>query len=199
MEHARSLGLVVPSEWIFEDEGFSGSTLVRPALERLRDLIVQVHVEVLLCHAPDRLARRYAYQVLLLEELSRAGTEVRFLKAPPADTPEAALLVQVQGMLAEYEKAQIIERTRRGKIQRAKAGSVSVLSGAPFGYRYVPRGPDTSARYEIVEHQARVVRELFRRYAEERVSLRALGKWLTERGIPTAAGKKLWDHSTVAQ
>src|SRR5206468_3318079 len=90
--------------------------------------------------APDRLARRYAYQVLLLEEFARAGTEVRFLKAPPGDTPEAELLVQVQGVIAEYEKAQILERTRRGKLHRAKAGSVSVLSGAPFGYRYVRKG-----------------------------------------------------------
>ena len=134
-EHARSLGLTVPSDWVFEDEGFSGSTLVRPALERLRDLVAQVHVAVLLCHSPDRLARRYAYQVLLLEEFARAGTEVRFIKAPPGGTPEADLLVQVQGVIAEYEKAQILERTRRGKVHRAKAGSVSVLAGAPFGYR----------------------------------------------------------------
>jgi len=198
-EHASSLGLVVPPDWVFEDEGFSGSTLARPALERLRDLVAQVHVEVLLCHAPDRLARRYAYQVLLLEEFARAGTEVRFVKAPPADTPEAALLVQVQGVIAEYEKAQIIERTRRGKVHRAKAGSVSVLSAAPFGYRYVRKGPDSAARYEVVEHAAQIVRELFRRYAEEQVSLRTLGKWLTLQGIPTAAGKRLWDHSTVRQ
>jgi DNA invertase Pin-like site-specific DNA recombinase len=198
-EHARSLDLVVPSDWIFEDEGFSGSTLTRPALERLRDSVAQGHVGVLLCYAPDRLARRYAYQVLLLEEFARAGTEVRFLKAPPADTPEAALLVQVQGVIAEYEKAQILERTRRGKVHRAKAGLVSVLSGAPFGFRYVRKGPETAARYEIVEHEARIVRELFRRYTEEQVSLRTLGKWLTEQAIPTAAGKHLWDHSTVHQ
>jgi len=186
-EHANSLGLVVPLEWIFEDEGFSGSTLIRPALERLRDLVAQVHVGMLLCLAPDRLARRYAYQVLLLEEFARAGTEVRFLKAPPGDTPEAELLVQVQGVIAEYEKAQILERTRRGKLHRTKAGSVSVLSGAPFGYRYVRKGLDTAARYEIVEHEARIVRQLFRRYTEESLSLRTLGKWLTEQGIPTAA------------
>jgi site-specific DNA recombinase len=184
---------------VFEDEGFSGSTLVQPALERLRDLVAQVHVDILLCHAPDRLARRYAYQVLLLEEFARAGTAVRFLKATPADTPEAALLVQVQGIIAEYEKAQILERTRRGKLHRAKAGSVNVLSGAPFGYRYVRKGTDTPAHYEIVEHEARIVRELFRHYTEEPLSLRALGKWLTEQGIPTAAGKTLWDHSTVRQ
>jgi DNA invertase Pin-like site-specific DNA recombinase len=198
-EYATSLGLVVPSAWVFEDDGFSGSTLVRPALEELRDLISEVRVGVLLCYAPDRLARRYAYQVLLLEEFARAGTEVRFVKGPPADTPEAEFLVQVQGVIAEYEKAQILERTRRGKVHRAKAGSVSVLSGAPFGYRYVRKGPDTAARYEIVEYEARIVRELFRRYTEEQVSLRTLGKWLTQQAIPTAAGKHLWDHSTVRQ
>ena len=198
-EQAKSLGLVVPPDWVFEDEGFSGSTLVRPALERLRDLVAQVRVEVLICHAPDRLARKYAYQVLLLEEFARAGTEVRFIKAAPADTPEAALLVQIQGVIAEYEKAQIMERTRRGKIHRAKAGSVSVLSGAPFGYRYVRKGSDTPARYEVVEHQARVVREVFRRYTEEPVSLRALGKWLTQEATPTAVGKRFWGHKAVRQ
>ena len=135
--------------------------------------------------------------MLLLEEFARAGTEVRFIKAPPGGTPEAELLVQVQGVIAEYEKAQILERTRRGKIHRAKAGSVSVLAGAPFGYRYVRKGPDHPARYEVVEYQARIVRELFRRYAEEPVSLRTLGKWLTQQAIPTAAGKVLWDHATA--
>lgn len=85
-EQARSAGLIVPPEWVFEDAECSGSTLIRPALERLRDLVVQERVDVILCHAPDRLARRYACQVLLMEEFERAGTEVRFLKAPPTAT-----------------------------------------------------------------------------------------------------------------
>ena len=111
LEHAAAQGLEVPQEWVFEDEGYSGATLV--ALERLRDLAAQVGVDVLLCYAPDRLARKYAYQALLIEELARAGTEVRFLKGPKSDSPEDALLVQFQGMIAEYERAQIGERTRR--------------------------------------------------------------------------------------
>ena len=118
-------------------------------------------VEIVLCYAPDRLARRYAYQALLVEELARAGTEVCFLNGPTGDRPEDALLVQFQGMIAEYEKAQIIERTRRGKAHRAKAGSVNVLSGAPYGYRYVRKSDHAEARYELVEPQATVVRELF--------------------------------------
>jgi DNA invertase Pin-like site-specific DNA recombinase len=135
--HAGQLGLDVPEEWVFEDDGYSGASLVRPALDRLRDLVAQVPVDVVLCHSPDRLARKYAYQALLMEELARAGTSVMFVKAPSGETPEDALLVQFQGMIAEYERAQIMERTRRGKNQRARSGSVNVLSGAPFGYRYV--------------------------------------------------------------
>jgi site-specific DNA recombinase len=195
--HAAKQGLDVPPEWIFEDEGYSGATLVRPALERLRDLVCQVPVEVVLCYAPDRLARRYAYQALLIEELARAGTEVRFLNGPVGDRPEDQLLVQFQGMIAEYEKAQIIERTRRGKAHRARAGVVNVLSGAPYGYRYVRKSDHAEARYEVCEPEASVVRELFGRYVKEHASIADLARWLTEQQIPTRTGKARWDRSTV--
>ena len=89
------------------------------------------------CYSPDRLARKFAYQALLIEELARAGIRVEFVKGPRGDSPEDQLLVQFQGMFAEYEKAQLMERYRRGKAYRARTGSVNVLSGAPFGYRYV--------------------------------------------------------------
>jgi site-specific DNA recombinase len=195
--HAEQQGLDVPPQWVFEDEGYSGATLVRPALERLRDLVYQVPVEVVLCYAPDRLARRYAYQALLIEELARAGTEVCFLNGPVGDRPEDALLVQFQGMIAEYEKAQIIERTRRGKAHRARAGVVNVLSGAPYGYRYVRKSDHAEARYEVCEPEASVVRELFGRYVEEYASIADLARWLTEQQIPTRTGKARWDRSTV--
>lgn len=122
IEAAEHLGLEVPGDWVFEDEGYSGATLIRPALERLRDLAAQVPVDVVLCYSPDRLARRYAYQALLIDEFSRAGTEVRFVKGPRAETPEDELMIQFQGMIAEYERAQIAERTRRGKAHRARGG-----------------------------------------------------------------------------
>ncbi len=144
--HAGQLGLDVPEQWVFQDDGQSGASLVRPALERLRDLVCQVPVDVLLVYSPDRLARTYAYQALLIEEFARAGTGVVFVKGPRGDSPEDALLVQFQGMIAEYERAQILERTRRGKTHRAKAGAVNVLSGAPFGYRYVRKTEHADAR-----------------------------------------------------
>src|SRR5215207_10731972 len=197
LAHAAKLGLDVPAEWVFEDDGCSGATLVRPALERLRDLVCQVPVELVLCYAPDRLARRYAYQALLVEEFARAGTEVCFVNGPVGDRPEDQLLVQFQGMIAEYEKAQIIERTRRGKAHRAKAGSVNVLSGAPYGYRYVRKSDHAEARYELVEPEASIVWELFRRYTQQACSIADLARWLSQQQIPTRTGKARWDRSTV--
>jgi site-specific DNA recombinase len=148
---AERSGLEVPPEWIFEDEGYSGATLIRPALERLRDLAAQVPIDVLLCYSPDRLARRYAYQALLIDEFARVGTEVRFVNGPKGETPEDELLIQFQGMIAEYERAQIAERTRRGKAHRARTGTVNVLSGAPYGYRYLRRSETADVRYEVAQ------------------------------------------------
>ncbi len=117
---------------MFEDEGHSGASLIRPALERLRDLVAQRLVDVVVCYAPDRLVRRYAHQVLLVEEFARAGTAVQFLKGPKGESAEDNLLLQFQGMIAEYEKAQIAERTRRGKLHRELLGAVNnALGGCP--------------------------------------------------------------------
>jgi len=195
--HAEQLGIEVPDDWVFEDEGHSGATLVRPALERLRDLVAGVGIEVVLCYSPDRLARKFAYQALLLEEFTRAGTRVEFVKGPRGDSAEDQLLVQFQGMFAEYEKAQILERYRRGKTHRAKTGSINVLSGAPFGYRYVRKSEHAGAVYEIVEHEATLVAELFRRYADEAASIAELARWLTDQGAPTRTGKHRWDRSVI--
>jgi site-specific DNA recombinase len=126
-EYAGGHGYLVPPEWRFQDEGYSGATLLRPGLEALRDLAGGGHIEAVLVYSPDRLSRKYAYQVLLAEELSRCGVELVFLKAPSGATPEDQLLVQFQGMIAEYERAQIAERSRRGKRHRAHQGSINVL------------------------------------------------------------------------
>ncbi|MBV9164189.1 MAG: recombinase family protein [Pseudonocardiales bacterium] len=195
--HAEQLGLEVPEGWVFCDDGHSGATLVRPALEKLRDLVAQVPVEVVLVYSPDRLARKYAYQALLIEEFAKAGSSVMFVKAPSSESPEDALLVQFQGMIAEYERAQIIERTRRGKTHRARQGTVNVLSGAPFGYRYVRKNEHAEARYDVVAHEAALVTELFRRYVEDGAAIADLARWLTASGVPTRTGKSRWDRSVI--
>jgi site-specific DNA recombinase len=195
--HAEQNRLDVPGEWVFEDEGHSGATLVRPALEALRDLAAQGCVDVVLCYSPDRLARKFACQALLIEELARAGVRAEFVKGPQGDSPEDQLLVQFQGIFAEYEKAQITERYRRGKAYRARTGSVSVLSGAPFGYRYVRKSDHAGAAYEISAHEAALVAEMFRRYADDGASIADLARWLTSENVPTRTGKARWDRSVI--
>jgi site-specific DNA recombinase len=196
LAHRRSL--TVPEEFVFEDEGFSGASLQRPALEQLRDRAFEGCFEVMLCHAPDRLARRYAYQVLLLEEFTRAGVEVVFAKEPErSGSPEDELLRQFQGMIAEYERAQIAERCRRGKLYRARAGAVSVLGHAPYGYRYMRKTEHADAFLEIDELEAPVVREIFDRYVERRESIGQIARALSERGVPTRTGTPRWGASTI--
>src|SRR5712692_6587561 len=141
-EFARTHSYMVPPEWVFEDEGYSGAILARPGLESVRDLAAEGQIQALLVYSPDRLSRKYAYQILLIEELARQGVETRFLNAPQAATAEDQLLVQFQGMIADYERAQILERSRRGKRHRARPGEISVLSGAPYGYRYIRKSAE---------------------------------------------------------
>jgi DNA invertase Pin-like site-specific DNA recombinase len=145
-----------------QDEGHSGATLVRPGLEALRDLAAQGCLDVVLVYSPDRLARKFACQALLIEEFTRSGVRVEFVKnGARSDSPEDQLLVQFQGMFAEYEKAQLMERYRRGKAHRARTGSVNVLSGAPFGYRYLRKTDQAGAAYEINEGEAALAAEVF--------------------------------------
>src|SRR6516165_12015756 len=170
-EYARTHDYLVPAEWVFEDEGYSGATLVRPGLEALRDLAARGEIQAVLVYSPDRLSRKYAYQVLLAEELQRCGVTLVFLKAPATETAEDRLLEQFQGMIAEYERAQILERSRRGKRHRAQAGEVSVMSGAPYGYRYICKADEAPAAYMVDEAEARVVRRVYEMYTVEGLSI----------------------------
>jgi site-specific DNA recombinase len=197
IEFAESRGFSVPKEWIIEDEGYSGTTLVRPGLEKLRDLAAEGHLQAVLVYSPDRLSRKYAYQVLLIEELARHGVETVFVNAPQTTTPEDQLLVQFQGMIAEYERAQMLERSRRGKRFRALKGEVSVLSGAPYGYRYVRKSDESAAYYEVVPAEARVVRMVYERYTAKGMSVGAITRWLNERGVPTRKRNARWERSTT--
>ena len=197
IEYAKTGGYIVPSDWIFKDEGYSGSILVRPSLERLRDLACEGQIDTLLIYSPDRLSRKYAYQVLLTEEFSRNGVGVVFIKSPKATTPEEELLLQFQGMIAEYERAQIIERSRRGKRHRAKTGSVSVLSGAPYGYQYIKKAEDIPAYYKIIEKEAEVVRRVYKLYVKDGFSIAGIVRWLNENNIPTKKRISKWERTTV--
>jgi site-specific DNA recombinase len=197
-ERVAAEGLLVPEAMQFLDEGYSGATLIRPALERLRDVIAGGAVDRVYVHSPDRLARKYAYQVLLVDEFRRAGVEVIFLNRALGQSPEDDLLLQVQGMIAEYERAKIIERHRRGKRHAARAGVINVLSGAPYGYRYVAKyAGGGHARYEIVPDEARLIRQVFDWIGRDRLTIGEICRRLTQAGERTRMGKTVWDRSAV--
>src|SRR5271166_3446879 len=185
-------------ELCFVDDGYSGSTLIRPALERLRDQAAAGAIDRLYVLSPDRLSRKYAYQVLIVEELARCGVEVIFLNNPIDKDPEENLLLQVQGMIAEYERAKIMERSRRGKQHAARRGSINVLTGAPYGYRYVSKHEGGgAARYQVVADEARVVRKIFEWVGQERCSIGEVCRRLQRDGVPTRTGKSAWDRSVI--
>ena len=180
----------------FVDEAYSGATLQRPALDRLRDAARAGAFQRVLILAPDRLARKVGYQVLLLEELQKAGIAVEFLQGQPADTPEGQLLLTMQGAFAEYERAKIGERSRRGKMYWAKRGGL--MGGyTPYGYRYVPRDGEQRATLIKDEPKAAVVLDMFRWLTDEGLSCRGIAKRLTDEHVPTPGGADHWRESTV--
>lgn len=197
-ERAQADGMSVSQAMTFLDDGYSGATLVRPALERLRDAMSAGLIERLYVHSPDRLARKYAYQVFLVEEFSRLGIEIVFLNRELGQSPEDDLLLQVQGMMAEYERAKIMERNRRGKLHAARSGSVNVLGGAPYGYRYIGKHQGGGqARYEVVADEARVVHQVFDWVGRERLSIGEVCRRLMQAGERTHTGRTIWDRSVI--
>jgi site-specific DNA recombinase len=191
-------GEVLETELVFCDDGVSGTTLVRPALERLRDQAAAGAIDRLYLLAPDRLARRHAHQMVLLEELQGYGVEVVFVNRPLGTTAEDQLLLQVQGVVAEYERAKILERTRRGRIHAARCGRVNVLGRAAYGYRYIDKHTGGGvAAYEVLEDEACVVRQLFAWIGREGCSLGEVVRRLERLGVPTRQGHKRWDRSTI--
>lgn len=197
-ERIAADGFQLEPDHAYVDEGYSGAILFRPALERLRDAVAGGQLERIYVHAPDRLARRYAHQVLLVDEFHRAGAEVVFLNRPIGGTAEDDLLLQVQGVIAEYERAKILERGRRGRRHAAQSGSVSALTGAPFGYRYVSRTEGGGvARFEVVEEEAQIVRLVFAWIGLNRVSLREVCRRLRQAGYQTRGRATNWYASTI--
>ena len=197
-DRAQAEGSPVPAERQFVGNGYSGATLVRPALDHLRDLVALGGIDRIYVHSPDRLARNYAYQVLLIDEWHRPGVEVIFLNRPLGRSPEDDLLLQVQGIVAEYERAKIMERSRRGKKHAAQGGSLTVVSTAHYGYHYVTvRDGNGQARFERIPEQADIVRNMFEWIGRERCTLGEVCRRLQSAGKLTATGKRVWSRQTV--
>jgi site-specific DNA recombinase len=155
-------------------------------------------VDRLYVHSPDRLSRKHAYQVLIVEELGRCGVEVVFLNNPIGRDPEEDLLLQVQGLIAEYERAKIRERSRRGTPPAAHRGSVNVLSASPYGYSYLRKHEGGgAARYQVVADEARVVRKIFQWVGQDHCAISEVVRRLQQEAIPTRTGRPAWGRATI--
>ena len=162
-------GWELDDQHVYRDDGYSGASLGRPGLDRLRDHAALADLDVVLVAAPDRLARNYVHQVLLLEELARHGCRVEFLDRPMSTDPHDQLLLQIRGAVAEYERTLIAERMRRGRLAKLRAGVLLPWTRPPFGYRLDPERPRDPAAVRVEPGEAALVVQMFGSYLEPRV------------------------------
>jgi len=194
--HVKEQGLRVDETLVFADNGVSGTTLIRPALETLRDQVGNHEIDRIVVLCPDRLARKQAHQYILAEEFTRCGVTLEFLNHPISSSAEDQLFFQMQGAIAEYEREKIMERSRRGKLFKARNQKVGVLSCAPYGYEYVARSDSRDASYHVRLEQAKVVRRVFELYTQASQSLNTIARTLTHEQVPAPQGGSCW-HASV--
>jgi site-specific DNA recombinase len=195
--HIQQTGGTLPAENVFRDDGYSGASLNRPGLDALRDQVKAGEAERVLITAPDRLARNYVHQMVLLEELQRAGCAVEFLDRPMSDDPHDQLLLQIRGAVAEYERTLIAERMRRGRQRKLQAGALLPWTHVPYGYRVNPDRPRDPAGVQRDEAEAAVIQEMFAWYLAEGASLAGLTRHLQALGLSSPRGLRRWNQATV--
>src|SRR5262249_33867036 len=189
----------VANEHIYRDDGYSGATLNRPGLDRLRDRAAMAAFDCILITAPDRLARNYVHQMLLVDELTQRGCRVEFVERPMSDDPHDQLLLQIRSAVAEYERTLIAERMRRGRQAKLRSGQLLPWTRAPYGYLLDPDRPRDASRVQLDPVQAAVVAQMFAWYTDpgQTVSLYAVAKRLSDAQIPTPRGGKRWNVASI--
>jgi site-specific DNA recombinase len=190
-------GWTLDEQHIYRDDGYSGAGLSRPGLDRLRDHAALAELDLVVVAAPDRLARNYVHQVLLLDELGRHGCQVEFLDRPMSHDPHDQLLLQIRGAVAEYERTLIAERMRRGRQAKLRAGTLLPWTTPPFGYRLDPERPRDAAGVRVERAEAVLVTQLFDWYLEPQATVYQLAKRLTDLGVATPTGKPRWNAASV--
>jgi site-specific DNA recombinase len=195
--YAREKGWELPEEDIFRDDGYSGTTLKRPALDALRDRARLREFEVVVVPSPDRLARNYVHQMVLIEEFEKGGCRVEFVERPMSSEPNDQLLLQIRGAVAEYERTLLSERMRRGRLAKYKAGLLLPWTHVPYGLRVDPDRPRDPAGVSLDEAKAAVVAEIFAAYLEPEASLFGVSRHLREMGVLAPRGGKAWSTATL--
>ena len=178
------------------DDGYSGADLNRPGMDQLRDIAAEGLIEAALVLSPDRLSRKQAHQIILLEEFKKRDIKVVFINQPFGDSAEDQLMLSIQGAISEYERAKILDRTRRGTKHAVKNGQV-MGSNPPYGYRFVRKSQDAPAHYEIDPDEAEIVKLVFDYYANQELSCRAIAKRLEQDGFPSRSKINKWWPSTI--
>ena len=189
--YAKTKNYEIVKEWIFKDEAESGKYLDRPGLDSLRDLAMNGEPDVIIMYEPDRIARKNAYQVILLEEFQKLGVPVEFVKIKPVESPEDQLTLNVLGAFAEYERCKIADRCRRGRLYKAKMGKLSIIPTPPYGY--IKR----DNTYEIDSEKSKIVKDIFSLYTHEQYSLSTLCNYLDTKQIPSPRNGKRWERTTL--
>jgi len=197
--HITAQGWSLAEEHIFRDDGYSGAKLNRPGLDGLRDRAAMAEFELVLITSPDRLARKYIHQALILEELEGHGCRVEFLDRPMSDDPHDQLVLQIRGAVAEYERTLIAERMRRGRLMKLRAGQLLPWTKPPYGYILDVERPRDPGRVRVNEVEAAIVRQIFAWYTdlEEKMSLYAVAKRLSDDGVPTPSGGQRWNVASI--
>jgi site-specific DNA recombinase len=190
-------GWSVSSEDLFRDDGYSGATLKRPGLDRLRDRVATSQLDRIVITDPDRLARNYVHQVLLVEELQQYGARVEFLERPMSQDPHDQLLLQIRGAVAEYERTLISERMRRGRLRKLQTGQLLPWTVTPYGYRVDLNQPRNPTGVQLDPIAAAIVREIFSWYVEEQCSMLVMAQRLQRLGAISPSGKSRWNTSTL--
>jgi site-specific DNA recombinase len=183
---------------LFRDGGYSGARLQRPGLDALRDQVARAAFDVVVLAAPDRLARHFVHQMVVLDEWERAGIQVVFIDRPPSRDPHEQLVTQIRGAVAEYERTLIADRMRRGRLAKLRAGQLLPwTSHVPYGYRVDPERPRDPALVTTDPYAAGIVQGMFATYADGSATLHSLAEALTRRGVPTPTGLRLWSPATL--
>ncbi|MFV9506311.1 MAG: recombinase family protein [Oscillochloridaceae bacterium umkhey_bin13] len=195
--YAAEHGWAVADDHIFRDDGRSGASLNRPGLDQLRDSVRSGAIDRVLVTEPDRLARNYVHQMIIMDELEHNGCSVEFLDRPLSDDPQERLLLQIRGAVAEYERTLIGDRMRRGRQAKYRAGTLLPWTRAPYGYRLNPDRPRDPTGLTIDPAEAAVIRQIFTCYAEEHTSMEQLARQLQAQGAPTPSGQRVWSLCTL--
>ena len=194
---AAERGWELEDQHVYRDDGYSGARIGRPGLDRLRDHAALAELDIVLVTAPDRLARSYVHQVLLIDELAARGCQVEFLDRPMSADPHDQLLLQIRGAVAEYERTLIAERMRRGRQAKLRAGTLLPWTTAPFGYRLDPERPRRADAVRVEPGEAALVAQLFDWYLEPQATVYRLARRLTDLGVPAPRGGPRWNTASV--